>query len=185
MQKKEMGLARLRTIMAHVTLRRTKEQVKVNLGLVDKSIEVRVVDFPEGVHKKTHDALYVTARSLFVELVKEAADKDEGGIQHATFMFTMVLRLRQACCHAGLVDQALLRRIEEVDAGIQDGRFEEANVSHLVSMLFGDDKLDVSIDEGKFAGDMTSGPKIAALLEGIKEMKKGEKAVIFSQVSLY
>jgi hypothetical protein len=38
-QKEEISLARLRTIMAHVAVRRTKEKVK--LGLVDKSIEVR------------------------------------------------------------------------------------------------------------------------------------------------
>jgi SWI/SNF-related matrix-associated actin-dependent regulator of chromatin subfamily A3 len=183
MQKKELGLVRLRTIMAHVALRRTKEEVKVNLGLVDKLVEVRVVDFPEGIHKKTHDSLFAFARSLFVELVKEAADSEKGGIQHATTVFTMVLRVRQACCHAGLVDQALLRRIEEIAAGIEDGRFEEEDVSHLVSMLFGKDKLDVSIDDAELAGDMTSGPKVDALLEGIKEMKKGEKAVIFSQVS--
>jgi SWI/SNF-related matrix-associated actin-dependent regulator of chromatin subfamily A3 len=183
MQKKEIGLARLRTIMAHVALRRTKEQV--NLGLVDKSVQVRVVDFGAGIHKKTHDVLYATARSLFVELVSEAADKEKGGIQHSTVIFTMVLRVRQACCHAGLVDPALLRRVEEIDAGIQDGRYEDADVSHLVSMLFGDEKLNVSIDEAKLARDMTSGPspKMDALLEGIKEMKKGEKAVIFSQVS--
>jgi hypothetical protein len=52
-------------------------------------------------------------------------------------------------------------------------------------MLFGEEKLDVSIDEGEVAGGLTSGPspKMEALFEGIKAMKKGEKAVIFSQVS--
>jgi SWI/SNF-related matrix-associated actin-dependent regulator of chromatin subfamily A3 len=148
MQKKEIGLVRLRTIMAHVALRRTKEQVEVNLGLVDKSVEVRVVDFGAGVHKETHDVLYATARSLFVELVNEAADKEKGGIQHHTAIFTMVLRLRQACCHADLVDPALLRRVVEIDAGIQEGLFDGADTGHVVSMLFGEEKLDVSIDEG-------------------------------------
>jgi SWI/SNF-related matrix-associated actin-dependent regulator of chromatin subfamily A3 len=186
MQKKEIGLVRLRTIMAHVALRRTKEQVEVNLGLVDKSVEVRVVDFGAGVHKETHDVLYATARSLFVELVNEAADKEKGGIQHHTAIFTMVLRLRQACCHADLVDPALLRRVEEIDAGIKEGLFDAADVGHLVSMLFGEEKLDVPIDAGEVAGGMTSAgpsPKMEALFEGIKAMKKGEKAVIFSQVS--
>jgi SNF2 family DNA or RNA helicase len=154
--------------MAYVALRRTKEQVEINLGLVDKSVEVRVVEFGAVIHKETHDVLYAFARSLFIELVNEAADKEKGGIQHHTAIFTMVLRVRQACCHASLVDPALLRRVEEIDAGIQDGRVDAADVGHVVSMLFGDEKLDVSID----AGGMTSGPspKLEALLEGIKAM---------------
>jgi SWI/SNF-related matrix-associated actin-dependent regulator of chromatin subfamily A3 len=183
MQKKEIGLVRLRTIMAHVALRRTKEQVEVDLDLVDKSVQVRVIDFGEGIHKKTHDALYATARSLFVKLVNKAANKEKGGIQHSTDIFTMILGVRQACCHADLVNPALLRRVEEIDAGIQDGSFDAADVSHLISMLFGDEKLDVSMDEGKLALNSGPSPKIGALFEGIKEMKKGEKAVIFSQVS--
>lgn len=185
MQKKEIGLVRLRTIMAHIALRRTKEQVDVNLDLVDKSVQVRVVDFAKGVHKTTHDVLYATARSLFAELVSEAAVKEKGGIQHNTAISTMVLRVCQACCHADLVDPAFLRRVKEIDAGIQDGIFDGSDVNHLVSMLFGDEKLNVSIDKGDVTGGMTSksSPKIDALLEGIKKMKKGEKAAIFSQVS--
>jgi hypothetical protein len=154
--------------------------------LVDKSVQVRVVDFGEGVHKQTHDVLYATARSLFVELVNEAADKEKGGIQHWTAIFTMVLRVRQACCHAGLVDPALLRRVEEIDSGIQDGLFDAADVNRLVSMLFGDEQLNLSMDEGDVADGMTNAgpsPKMEALFKGIKAMKKGEKAVIFSQVS--
>jgi SWI/SNF-related matrix-associated actin-dependent regulator of chromatin subfamily A3 len=183
MEKKEIGLARLRTTMAHVALRRTKEQV--NLGLVDKSVEVRVVDFNAGIHKKTHDLLYATTRTLFVELLHRAADSEKGGLEHWTAIFTMVLRVRQACCHAGLVDPALLRRVEDIDAGIQDGRYKDGDIDRVVSMLFGDDKLTVSIDKDKLAGGMTTwpSPKIDALLKAIKKMKKGEKAVIFSQVS--
>jgi SWI/SNF-related matrix-associated actin-dependent regulator of chromatin subfamily A3 len=181
-KKKEIGLVRLRTTMAHVALRRTKEQVEGKLGLVDKSIQVRVVDFGDGVHKQTYDVIYATARSLFVELVKEAADTDSGGTQHHTAIFTMVLRVRQACCHADLVDPALLRRVEEIDAGIKDGLFDAKAVNHLVSMLFGDEKLKVSMDEDE-ATSAGPSPKMEALFKGIKAMKKGEKAVIFSQVS--
>ncbi len=44
----------------------------------------------------------------------------------------------------------------------------------------------MSMDEGKIAGGLTDAgpsPKMEALFKGIKAMKKGEKAVIFSQVS--
>jgi SNF2 family DNA or RNA helicase len=184
MRKKEIGLVRLRTIMAHVALRRTKEQVEANLGLVDKSVEVRVVNFGEGVHKQTNDVMYATARSLYLELVKEAADKESGGINHHTAIFTMVLRVRQACCHADLVDPALLRRVEEIDTGIKDGRFDAADVNHLVAMLFGDEQLNLSMDEDEVTSAGPS-PKMEALFKGIKAMKKGEKAVIFSQVRRY
>jgi hypothetical protein len=41
--------------------------------------------------------------------VNEAGDKEAGGIQHSTAIFTMVLRFRQACCHAGLAEPVLKR----------------------------------------------------------------------------
>jgi hypothetical protein len=52
--------------------------------------------FGAGAHKETHDVLYATVRPCLWSLLTRLLDKEKGGIQHHTAIFTMVLRLRQA-----------------------------------------------------------------------------------------
>jgi SNF2 family DNA or RNA helicase len=179
MNKKEIGLARLRTAMAHVALRRTKEGVNLPHLLVKKTVEIYSVDFEEGIHKHTHEALHSVARAVLLDLV-EQADASETGIKHNTFVFGLVHYLRIACCHAGLVDATLVERAETIliRGGHLAGQAVEDVVQHLAER--GSLLKDVN---RKYAAP--SSPKINALLEYINEMKADEKGVVFSEVCSY
>lgn len=86
---KKLGLARLRTAMAHITLRRTKTTSKINM--VGKEHHLRRVEFPEGDHKNIHDVLYYTARVAFGAAVRyEEWDAPEA--TPLTAMFEMYVR---------------------------------------------------------------------------------------------
>jgi SNF2 family DNA or RNA helicase len=178
MNKKEIGLARLRTAMAHVALRRTKEGVNLPHLLVKKTVEICSVDFEEGIHKQTHDVLYTVARAVYLDLVEEAA-ASETGITHNAFIFGLVHYLRIACCHAGLVDAELVERANMIP--IREGHLAGQAVEEVVEHLAGRGSLLKDVSR-KYAA---SSPKINALLESFNKMKPDEKGVVFSEVRTY
>lgn len=69
--RKEVGLARIRTTMAHITLRRRKEQVDTQIDLVKKTVYKYLIAFvPDSEHKATYDALYEAVRSYFLDILQ-------------------------------------------------------------------------------------------------------------------
>lgn len=106
------GLATLRATMAYLALRRTKAQVHSTIKLVDKTVEDRILVFSGGVHKETHDVLFTTARAAFLGCLRDHGI--DGVLKNYMAFFELLLRVRQACCHAGLVPED--RRMGAVEA---------------------------------------------------------------------
>jgi SNF2 family DNA or RNA helicase len=100
--RREAGLATLRTTMVYVALRRKKSEVESIIKLVSKTVQHRFITFPEGDHKTIHDVLYNSARSAFLGLLRLGDDKVANNFMQ---MLELVLRVRQACCHGGLVPE--------------------------------------------------------------------------------
>ena len=99
--RQERGLQTLRTTMAYLALRRTKAQVKSTIKLVEKTVEERMVAFPEGKHKDLHGMLFASARAAFLGALRSIGE--DGVAQNYMAFLGLVLRVRQACCHGGLV----------------------------------------------------------------------------------
>ena len=106
------GLSLLRTTMSFVCLRRTKAKVMSTIKLVSKTVEDRIVKFPAGEHKRIHDLLYVTTKAAFIGFLR--SKHKEGIADNYMAFLELVLRVRQACCHAGLVPEDRVQRAEAV-----------------------------------------------------------------------
>jgi hypothetical protein len=98
--RKEAGLATIRTTMVYIALRRKKSEVESTIQLVSKDVQHRYITFPEGDHKTIHDVLFASARSAFLGLLSLGDDKVAGNFMA---LLELLLRVRQACCHADLV----------------------------------------------------------------------------------
>jgi SWI/SNF-related matrix-associated actin-dependent regulator of chromatin subfamily A3 len=109
----DKGLATLRTMMAHVALRRSKKMVDINLP--DKEVQVREVEFPaHSRHKEIYDTLFQSARGAMCVAMQEGSDQ---ALSH-THVFEVLTRLRQACCSGSLVPLERLKRAEQVLAAM-------------------------------------------------------------------
>jgi SWI/SNF-related matrix-associated actin-dependent regulator of chromatin subfamily A3 len=106
------GLATVRTTMAYVALRRTKAQVHSTIKLVSKTVEDRILDFPDGIHKDIHDKLYMAAKAVFLGFLRQ--QNEDGIIGNYMQFLVLILRVRQACCHAGLVPADYIENAEHV-----------------------------------------------------------------------
>jgi SWI/SNF-related matrix-associated actin-dependent regulator of chromatin subfamily A3 len=101
------GLDRLRAMMSYVALRRTKSII--NLKMANKSVELRSVNFPLGLHKNIHDALFESARGAFAATL--AMNTDEGAaLKNYNSIFEVLLRIRQACCSGAMVPKERWQR---------------------------------------------------------------------------
>jgi SNF2 family DNA or RNA helicase len=97
----EVGLAIIRTTMAHVALRRSKAHVGNTIQLVEKTVEIRKIIFPEdSPHKPVHDALFQSARQVFLGLLRLGVNDV---LDNYMQLLELLLRVRQSCCHAELV----------------------------------------------------------------------------------
>ena len=104
------GLALLRAMMAHLAIRRTKDMT--DLKLVEKVVEMRSIQFPEGnPHKRIHDILFETAQLVMRATL--SAGRTEA-LKEYSSVLEVLLRIRQACCSGILVPQARLDRAESV-----------------------------------------------------------------------
>jgi SNF2 family DNA or RNA helicase len=108
---KEIGLSRIRSMMGHVALRRTKAGVENTIQLFSKEVVVRTVPWPEGFHKNVHDVFYETARAAFIGLLQGGNKKV---FQQFFAFMALVMRVRQSCCHGGLVPSDSLKAAEEI-----------------------------------------------------------------------
>ena len=138
--KREVGLQRIRATMAHVALRRSKAKVENTIELVEKTLQKRLVRFPEGTHKTVHDVLYQTARTAFVGLLSRG---DDFALSKMMALIELVLRVRQACCHAALVPierrERAMQLFDEIKArGTEAGiEMEPEEAEELLSKLRG------------------------------------------------
>jgi SNF2 family DNA or RNA helicase len=98
--RKEAGLATIRTTMVYIALRRKKSEVESTIQLVSKEVQYRYITFPEGDHKTIHDVLFASARNAFLGLLRLGDDEVANNFMA---LLELLLRVRQACCHADLV----------------------------------------------------------------------------------
>jgi SNF2 family DNA or RNA helicase len=111
----EMGLARLRTTMACIALRRSK--ALANLKMTAKTVSILSVEFPEGFHKRVHDCLFATARAIFEAHLQEGEGE---ALRNYTSIFETLLRIRQSCCSARLVPKTRRDSAEQVLRELQN-----------------------------------------------------------------
>lgn len=187
--RKRAGLTRLRTALAYTALRRTKDVA--NIELVKKTVQICHVDFPDGEHKKIHDAMFLSAQSAFEGSIngagKEYTENGEGvdAVSHQA-MFEMLLRVRQACCHGNLVPKDRYERAAAIMNQLtnEDGsrkKLTAAEGNRLIDQLQigdNDDTKPTAINTGK---DIGHSPKMIAILNTIEEMANDEKGIIFSE----
>lgn len=103
---KEIGLSCIRSMMGHVALRCTKALVESTIQLVPKEVIVRTVNWPEGFHKNVHDVYYETACAAFIGLLQGGSKKV---FQNFYAFLALVMRVRQSCCHGGLIPSDSLK----------------------------------------------------------------------------
>lgn len=119
----DVGLARLRAVMAHFALRRTKEKEGINL--TDRTVQVCTVQFPEGsVHQRIYDVLFESARTAFSALLS-AGDKE--ALKEYAGILETLLRIRQACCSGILVPKERLERAEKVVADLMKSKADSSD----------------------------------------------------------
>ena len=152
---KEVGLARLRTIMAHVALRRNKDTIESTLP--DKTIHFVRVALAEGAHKDVLEVFFDTTRRCIIGLFELGSIGYKLGA-----IFGLLLRCRQAACDLRLVPakrrlivEAVAEDLKEIDdltspegvallekliGDLNNARYEEA-----------EDAVSCSDSEGEYA----------------------------------
>ena len=128
----EVGLARLRTIMAHVSLRRHKDIVESNL--TEKTVQFIKVDLVEGAHKETLQVLFETTRTCIIELLRIGRIGRKLGA-----IFGLLLHVRQACCDLRLISarrRGVIFDVADSMASITD--FQTPEGIALLEKLIGD-----------------------------------------------
>jgi SNF2 family DNA or RNA helicase len=98
----DLGLTRLRVVMSHIALRRSK--ATVNVTLPDKDVQLARVSFEDGSpHKAVYDALFGCMRMAFQAVLQ---DGEGAALKRYTSVFESLLRMRQSCCSALLVPKS-------------------------------------------------------------------------------
>ena len=75
---KEIGLARLRTMVSHLSLRRTKDVLNGVIELPPKEVVVRLCEFDDDdddYHRNIHDTMYKVTRAVYASLVGAIGQK--------------------------------------------------------------------------------------------------------------
>lgn len=106
----EVGLARLRTTMAHLSLRRTKDC----LDLVGKNVEIRLVSFGESPHSRIHETLFNSVKMVF------SAMEDATAMKNYMMILEALTRIRQACVSGCMVPKERLQFAENVLNDLKD-----------------------------------------------------------------
>ena len=95
----DVGLARLRTVMAHVALRRNKSTL--NLKMANKVVELRSIEFPaSSLHTEIHDILFRSAQIVVRATLEAGEDK---AIKNYMMILETLTRIRQACVSGELI----------------------------------------------------------------------------------
>lgn len=129
----EVGLARLRTMMAHISLRRNKSK----LELVEKTVEVRSIAFPPNCeHKKIHDVLFESAQHVFRATLASGDDKITKNYMK---ILETLMRIRQACVSGNLVPSDRVQCAQQVLALVKgkSGQLSAEDGEKLLTKLKG------------------------------------------------
>jgi SWI/SNF-related matrix-associated actin-dependent regulator of chromatin subfamily A3 len=133
MARNPAGLSTLRATMACVALRRTKAKVLSTIKLVTKTVDEKIVYFPAGEHKRIHDLLYAIARTAYLGFLKH---EDHEGISGNFMQFMeLVLRIRQSCCHVGLISAERVENAERLWGGLDEKSKQEGLDPELAEQL--------------------------------------------------
>jgi len=104
----DIGLVRLRAVMAYVALRRNKTK----LDLVEKTVEVRKVNFPENcAHGRIYQQLFDSARCALRSLGVHRI------LRNYSVILEILTRIRQACVSGCLIPK---ERIDEAALVLQE-----------------------------------------------------------------
>jgi SNF2 family DNA or RNA helicase len=126
-----IGLSRLRTVMAHVALRRNKTTLK----LVPKTVELRSIVFPANcAHKKIHDTLFGAAKVAFQATLGRG---DEHVSKSYMKIIEILMRIRQACISGNLVPQACVTAAERLFEYVKDRELSPEDAERLLEKLKG------------------------------------------------
>jgi hypothetical protein len=174
--RKRAGLTRLRAALVYVALRRTKNIVQ-GLNIAEKKIQICSVDFPDGEHKRIHDVLFLAAQAAFEASLNGSGEEGEGRKANQA-MFSLLLRVRQACASSDLVSSAHFQAASEV-MGTMTAR-DELTVQDGLDMIDHLQNAKSEKDDERLKVQGHS-PKIIELLSIITTMQRDEKGVIFSQ----
>ena len=117
LHRREIGLATIRTTMAHVALRRKKSETHDAIQLDPKEVCLAKVTFPDGDHKRIYETLYGAARLCFVDLLYK--DGISGIYDHYMELLALVLRIRQSCNHYDLVPADYRQKMEKAGEKIK------------------------------------------------------------------
>jgi SNF2 family DNA or RNA helicase len=118
----EIGLARLRTAMGCVSIRRSKHNIP-QLKMVEKHVQLASVEFPkDDKHKQVYDALYGTVRVAMEAILKD----NDNALRNYSSIFEKLLRLRQACCSALLLTPERREIALKVWKQVSSGKMQQA-----------------------------------------------------------
>lgn len=99
----EIGLTRLRTIVSHIALRRSK--AVANIKLVNKEVILRSVEFPsDDSNKKVYDAFFGTFRAAMEAILDDVNMTGEVTKSYHSVL-EVLLRMRQSCCSASMIPE--------------------------------------------------------------------------------
>jgi SNF2 family DNA or RNA helicase len=180
-QGRPCGLTRLRTVMMHVSLRRTKGAVDIEL--TPKTTVIKRIPFKGDDQKRFHDGLFSIAQTC-LQVVSSSVDPD---VKKAfnKYVFSIVLRVRQACCSAYLFSEQfrgeVLSLADEV-AQVPEDAWTDNKATEFLESFVKISKIESEKKKSeKTDDDITPSPKIKYLLKMIEEsMEPDEKGVIFS-----
>ncbi|GAB0090596.1 Transcription termination factor 2 [Sergentomyia squamirostris] len=208
------GVARLHAILKTVMLRRTKAELEekgILQKLPDKNIKIISVELSKD-EKMLYQKFLLCSQTLFVEYLhqqEKSTRKDENfraktrGIYEqiaaaymsgeipVTFIFVLILRLRQICCHPNLLKMANPENDNEAGASTTAGPSNSSDQMSLVDFV---DKLDMTkenialtnLPSLKYNKEILLANKPSTKLSHILSemeiiMARGEKMVVISQ----
>lgn len=212
------GKNRVMLLLSALMLRRTKEQLikigdidslpskivqqfEVDLNKEEKFIYMKVTMYSQAVfanylsQQMERNNNYDYDRKKFGRVYKQMAQKFQ--ITHdikAHEILVLLMRLRQACCHPGLMKEMLAMGELNVDGGEGEAEHNESDVDllkQIENLKIDDDVEDEagqrwSIDNPVFQMDMPS-TKMLKLMEVLREfiIPTNDKAIIVSQWTGY
>lgn len=202
---------RLQTLLKSILLRRTKDQL-IASGEVQSLPTKTIKNYPVQLNseeRKVYAKFLALSQAIFANYVKQQQDKGErDGLSQekmarmfkkftskfvinreikAHEILTLILRLRQCCCHPGLVKEAV-ECIDIMKENLGDDSMIDISTENIMNKFehlnIDDEPLDM--DSDIFCKDFPSS-KIDQVISVLKEEVMGteDKAIIVSQWTSY
>lgn len=104
--------------MSALAIRRTKAEVKREIFMKKKTVQIQAVKFPDdNPHTEVQEMLYHTCRNAFLALI-QGGNREFGRKQF--HLFGLVLRVRQACASCNLIPKYFIDAISEIWDDMKD-----------------------------------------------------------------